>query len=102
MSEINMPYGNNSFSSDDLIVHIKASGRLYIIQGQTACILDKHPKQSSLDYWLRTNYADKPDTMQAVNKVVDDLLATGDFVLGKYPCPDGPGHRRCKGLKLKE
>jgi hypothetical protein len=59
-----------------------------------------HPKPRSLDCWLRENYASHPDTKQAVNEVIDDLVGTGDFVEGKFMCPDS-GHK-CKGIKLVE
>jgi hypothetical protein len=52
-----------------------------------------------LDYWLRVNYADEPDTKQAVNEVVDQLVATGKFKIAVgLSCPDSG--RRCKGLRM--
>jgi hypothetical protein len=85
---INLPYGNNFFDHKALVKKIKSTGRNYIIQGQVACTLADHPKPNSLDVWLRTNYARYPDTKQAVNEVISNLLNTGDFELGTYKCPD--------------
>lgn len=99
MPEIMLPYGNCSFHSEDLIEHIRQSGRKYIIQAQQKCIMANHTKPHSLDYWLRTNYAQRPDTKQAVNEVIDQLVDTGDFVEGKFICPDSDG-RLCKGIAV--
>ena len=98
MATIDLPYGDNTFDSDDLKAHIKSTGRYYIIQGQTACSRAEHPKPKSLDCWLRDNYARKPDTKQAVNVVIKSLLETGDFKEGKYKCPDSG--KKCKGIEV--
>jgi len=73
-------------------------GKEYIIQGQTACSRDKHPKPSSLDCWLRDKYAKNPDTKQAVNAVIENLLKTGEFETGEFTCPDSG--RKCKGIRV--
>ena len=65
---INLSYGG-SFNAQALVQHIRRSGRNYIIQGQTACARANHPKQQSLDYWLR-QFAHNPDTKQADNNIV--------------------------------
>jgi len=96
MPRINLPYGNNTFDSNNLKEYIRATGRNYIIQGQKACRRIEHPKPNSLDCWLRDNYARNPDTKQAVNEVITDLVATGDFAEGEFYCPDSG--RRCKGI----
>jgi hypothetical protein len=57
-----------------------------------------HPKPNSLDCWLRDNYANNPDTKQAVNEVIDDLVNTGEFQQGYFICPDS--RRRCKGIRI--
>jgi len=98
MAIITLPYGNNTFDSDDLINHLRQSGRDYIIQGQQACSLANHTKPNSLDYWLRKNYASNPDVKQAVNEVMEHLVATGDFEGWRFPCPDSG--RVCKGIRL--
>ena len=98
MPLINLPYGKNSFDSNSLKEHIRTTGRNYIIQGQKACRRIDHPKPNSLDCWLRDNYAQNPDTKQAVNEVIAALVATGDFVLGEFYCPDSG--RRCKGIRI--
>lgn len=100
MPEIILPYGNSSIDSDDLIEHIRQSGRNYIIQGQQACCLADHTKHNSLDYWLRTSYAQQPDTKQAVNEVIEQLVATRDFAEGLFPCPDSGS--MCKGIMIVE
>ncbi len=98
MPTINLPYGNNSFDSDDLKRHIQGTGRNYIIQGQKACNRAEHPKLNSLDCWLRDNYAQNPDTKQAVNEVIKDLVNTGGFEEGNFICPDSG--IMCKGIKI--
>lgn len=98
MPLINLPYGNNSFDSNSLKEHIRTTGRNYIIQGQKACRRIDHPKPNSLDCWLRDNCAQNPDTKQAVNEVIADIVNTGDFAEGKFYCPDSG--RRCKGLRI--
>ena len=49
MPMIRLPYGNNEFNSDELKKYIRGLDRNYIIQGQTNCRRDNHPKPSSLD-----------------------------------------------------
>ena len=98
MPMIVLPYGNNSFNSDDLKEYIRRTGRNYIIQGQVARRRSDHHKPSSLDCWLRDNYAQYPDTKQAVNEVIDALVNTREFMEGDFICPDSG--RRCKGIRI--
>lgn len=98
MLSITLPYGNNTFKSNDLKEYISSKGRNYIIQGQQACKRMDHPKPNSLDCWLRDNYANNPDTKQAVNEVIKALIKTGEFEEGKFLCPDSG--KRCKGIKI--
>ena len=100
MPLINLPYGNSSFDSNSLKEHIRTTGRNYIIQGQKACRRIDHPKPNSLDCWLRDNYARNPNTKQAVNEVIADLVATRDFAEGEFHCPDSG--RRCKGVRIMQ
>lgn len=100
MPIINLPYGNNNFDSDELKEFIRGTGREYIIQGQTNCIRNAHLKPSSLDCWLRDNYAENPDTKQAVNEVIQDLIHTGQFEEGTFICPDSGNI--CKGIIIIE
>jgi hypothetical protein len=100
MPLITLPYGNNSFESDDLKAYISSTGRNYIIQGQTACVRENHRKPSSLDCWLRDNYSRNPDTKQAVNEVIVALVNTGEFVKGNFCCPDTG--RICKGIRITD
>ena len=101
MPWINLPYGGpeSGFDAQELVNQIVLSGRQYIIQGQTNCGLADHPKRHSLDVWLRKNWTSRRDTKQAVNDVVEQLVSTGLFEVGKFNCPDGSTF--CKGLKLK-
>ena len=97
-----LPHGGPGarFDPSELVQHIKSSSRDYIIQGQQECVLPEHTKPHSLDYWLRTNFAKTPDTKQATNDVIDQLVETGLFEVGqKLHCPDSG--RPCKGIKLK-
>lgn len=100
MPSINLPYGNNTFDSNDLKGYIRGKGRNYIIQGQKACRRLNHPKPNSLDCWLRDNYANNPDTKQAVNEVIKALVETGEFEEGEFTCPDSG--KNCKGIKIVE
>lgn len=99
-SMIMLPYGNNSFNPDDLKEYIRRTGTNFIIQGQVACRRADHPKPSSLDCWLRDNYAQNPDTKQAVNEVIAALVNTGEFTEGDFICPDSG--RKCKGVRIAE
>lgn len=98
MPVITIPYGNATFNSNDLKAYIRTTGRNYIIQGQKACNRNEHQKPSSLDCWLRDNYANNPNTKQAVNEVIAALVNTGDFAEGHFICPDSG--RRCKGIRI--
>jgi len=98
MPVITLLYGNNKFNSEDLKKYIKGTGRDFIIQGQSQCRREVHPKPSSLDCWLRDNFAQNPDTKQAVNEVIEALVDTGEFEEGKFICPDSG--RRCKGIRI--
>jgi hypothetical protein len=97
---ITLPHGGPAaaFELSRLIQHIKKSGRTYIIQGQTQCAFLAHPKPASLDFWLRRNYAKNPDTKQAVNRVISQVVSTGRFEQGQFICPDS-GHL-CKGIRI--
>ena len=98
MPAINLPYGNNSFNSQDLKEFIRRTGRNFIIQGQVACRREVHPKPRSLDCWLRDNYARNPDTKQAVNAVIEALVNTGEFEEGRFICPDSG--KLVKGIRI--
>jgi len=94
---IDLNYGG-SFDENDLVNFILQSGRNYIIQGQTACVRQDHPKPSSLDYWLR-QFGQNEDTKQADNEIMAALVATGFFQESRdLVCPDS--NNRCKGLVL--
>jgi hypothetical protein len=95
---INLRYGT-PFDENVLIAYIRENSRDYIIQGQQACLFEMHTKPSSLDYWLRENYANNRNIKQAENSVLDALVSTGKFAIEEdLPCPDSG--RRCKGIRL--
>jgi hypothetical protein len=97
---INLPQGG-SFSPLLLLAHMRGNHMAYIIQGQQKVAFLNHTKPNSLDYWLRTNFAQDKDTKQAENFVIDELVATGSFVIDiNLRCPDSG--RRAKGLRLAE
>jgi hypothetical protein len=96
---INMPYGGGyQFDANDLVAHIRASGRNYIITGGCNCVLKAHRKPHSLDFWLRSK-ARNSGVRQTCQDLINDLVATGLFV-EEYGlmCPDS--ERRCKGVRL--
>ena len=95
---IELPPGAG-FRVSELVTHIRSTGRDYIIQGQQHCALDAHTKPQSLDVWLRRRFTGRHDTAQAVNQVVDALVATGQFeIVERLPCPESG--RLVKGLRL--
>ena len=87
---ISLPFGGTGagFDTDDLIEHIKSSGRNYIIQGHETVGFNELRKKQGLDAWLRTNYTNRKDTMQAVTGVITKLEETGLFRKGKFICPE--------------
>jgi len=85
---------------DDLIRHVRESGRDYIIQGQSNRSLANHPKPNSLDAWLRKKCTSKSNTKQAVDDVIDQLIATRLFKVERLRCPDSG--RLCKAIRLLE
>ena len=95
---IDLPHGGGPrFNEHDLVDYLRAS-RDYIIIGAQKDVLAKHHKPNSLDYWLRKR-SRRPDTMQAVDSVIDALVATGLFTKeDSLLCPDSG--RKCKGLRL--
>jgi len=94
---IKLLYGGQ-FSENDLVTHLRASRRNYIIQGQQAVSLANHTKPQSLDYWLR-QFASQQDTKQAENTILNALVATGLFrIATNLACPDSG--RICKGLLI--
>ena len=99
---IRLPHGGPGagFWSGDLVAHIKASGRDYIVEGAQHDVLARHRKPHSLDYWLRTHATTRSDTNQMVREVARDLVATGLFREVCRPCPDSARHRNCKALEL--
>lgn len=95
---IDLPQGG-AFDENLLIAHLRSSGRDFIIQAQQSHCLAAHTKPRSLDYWLRTNFAQNPDTKQAENEVLAALVRTGRFVVDdNLLCPDSG--QRCKGIRL--
>jgi len=97
---IRLPHGGRDagFPLADLVAHIKASGRDYIIEGAQQVSLADHTKPHSLDYWLRTHATKRSDTKQMVRQVAHDLVATGLFREVRRRCPDS--NVVCKALEL--
>jgi len=90
---------DNLFHLCQLIRHLIANNRDYIIQGQQQVALNNHTKASSLDYWIRDNIAEKKDTAQATNMVIAQICQTGLFQVENtlvYP----ETNRLCKGIRL--
>jgi predicted RNase H-like HicB family nuclease len=78
---IELPYGGGpeaGFYAERLVDVFKERNIVEMLTGAHAGSLDK-VKTESLDYLLRTRYAKRPDTMQAVNEVFQQLVATGLF-----------------------
>jgi hypothetical protein len=96
---IELIYPDMAFDEQELIDAIKASGKTFMIQGQRVMTLGRHPKQKSLDVWLRKRFSEKKYTKLADNYVVDALIATGKFEMSKEICPESG--RRCKSIKLR-
>jgi len=97
---IDLPYGGAQFNEHDLVDYIRGftPPRDYIIIGKQKDVLARHRKKTSLDYWLRRR-SRHPDTLQAVDSVIDALIATKLFVVeNDLFCPES--HRFCKGLRL--
>lgn len=95
---IDLPQGG-AFDENLLIAHLRSTGRDFIIQAQQNQSLADHTKPRSLDYWLRTNGAQNPDTKQAENEVLVALVRTGRFVIeDSLLCPDTG--QLCKGVRL--
>ena len=97
---IALPYGgpNASFPVEELVEHVRASGRGYIVVGGENRLLTDHTKPESLDYWLRTHFTHRPDTRQTATAVVDALVETGWFEVQRKPCPHSG--RLCDALVL--
>jgi hypothetical protein len=100
---IDLPHGGGArFNEHDLVDFVLAfkPPRNYIIIGASRVALAKYHKKHTLDYWLRGRSRSR-DTTQAVESVIDALVATGLFVdEEKLLCPES--HRKCRGLRLSE
>jgi hypothetical protein len=100
-SMIDLPYGDAQFNEHDLVDYIRSlkPPRNYIIIGKQKDALVNHRKKTSLDYWLRQR-SRRPNTMQAVESVIDDLVATGLFERDEHLfCPES--RRYCKALRTR-
>jgi hypothetical protein len=100
---INLPYGGKGdyFVIKDLIDYIRSQKRNFIIIGGANCTLSKHKKPQSLDYWLRSHYTQRKNTRQAVQQVIENIVASSFFeVRNDLVCPDTGRH--CMGLIMKE
>ena len=103
-TRIALPYGGDGtgFDIDDLVKHVRASGREYIIVGGANVTYKEHEKPRSLDHWLRATKVkgSKRDVRQTTDQVVDDIIATGLFVRGRARCPDSSTNRTCNALQI--
>lgn len=89
----------NWFDLGCLVNHLTESGQKYLIQGQWHGPLIRHPKDRSLDYWIRHNIAVAKDRAQATNDVVTRICSTGLFkFVPTLLCPNSS--RLCKGIIL--
>ncbi|SFV17154.1 hypothetical protein [Pseudoduganella namucuonensis] len=95
---IELRYTGLAFDEQELIDFIKASGKNYMVQGQTLKKLESHTKPHSLDVWLRTRFSKMQDTKLADNYVIDALVETGKFVAAEDKCPKSG--RLCKSIRL--
>lgn len=78
---VELPYGGGpeaGFYAERLVDVFKERNIVEMPTGANTGSLDK-VKTESLDYLLRTRYAKRPDTMQAVKDVFQQLVATGLF-----------------------
>jgi len=99
MVRIHLPYSpGDSFTTENLKDYIRSFDRIYIIQGQDKCSFSRHKKPQSLDYWLRRN-SHNPNTKQAVDEVITELVKTGEFRRGHFTCPDS-GEDDVKGIRI--
>lgn len=89
-----------AFNLRDLVARIEQSDRDYIIIGLVDCALADHPMPSSLDYWIRENFAKNKEIKQATPEVIKQLIATGLFeAVRDLRCPDTGD--KSVGLRLK-
>jgi hypothetical protein len=100
---IDLPHGGGArISEHELVDFVLAfrPPRNYIILGASHVALAKYHKKNTLDYWLRGRSRYR-DTAQAVESVIDALVATGLFAdEEKLLCPES--HKKCRGLRLSE
>ncbi|SFV16548.1 hypothetical protein [Pseudoduganella namucuonensis] len=95
---IELRYTGLGFDEQELIDHIKASGKNFMVQGQRIKTLANHTKPKSLDVWLRNRFPKMQDTKLADNYVIDALVETGRFTATKERCPDSG--KLCKAIRL--
>lgn len=75
---INLPFGGShaGFYVGRLIDELQQRPGREMLVGAVSASLDRVDSES-LDYFLRTRYAKRPDTKQAVREVLRELVATG-------------------------
>lgn len=85
---IDMPHGGAQagFYVERLVDAYRAAGVTEMPIGKTKEGLSS-VKDYSLDYILRTRYARQPNTMQAVDAVLDQIVATGLFIRSSMKDP---------------
>ncbi len=89
------------FNAVELKKHMQKNNLKCIVLGAEECTLAQHKKPESLDYWLRNHKNTRyEDTMQAVTKVIGQLVNTGMFYETQCTCPTTGKH--CNGLALRD
>lgn len=85
-NRIPFEYAKGYFDLDELEEWVRSLGRGYVIIGGYNVMLADHPREESLDYWLRTRSTNR-NVRQACRAVVDRIVASGRFVLvqGHWP-----------------
>ena len=102
---ISLPEGGPfaSFDVINLIKNYEQNNIKHMIIGATHVTLANHPKPGSLDVWLRKQSCvtdGYKNTCQATKAVVDQLINSTYFSIGKHKCP--VSNRLCKSLILNQ
>ena len=87
MTMIKLPYSNliTEFDSEKLHAYLLTTIDKGIPIGARQTVLSDHDCSSGLDYWIRVNCSDRPDTKQIVKPVIEALVDTGKFRTEQIP-----------------
>lgn len=99
--KIFLPYAGSNvyFTVEELVKHFNTKELDFIIIGASLVKLENHKKQKSLDVWFRNHnkvLGKKKNTCQAVNSVLERLVAFEQFSVEKRMCSSSG--RMCKAL----